>query len=57
MRYSIGAMALYALGAALAYVSTYLSFVLFILVPILSIPIDREPRSPAAGPGVAKTDQ
>jgi hypothetical protein len=26
----------------LAYVSTYLSFVLFILVPILSIPIDRE---------------
>ena len=41
MRYSIGAMALYALGAALAYVSTYLSFVLFILVPIMSIPIDR----------------
>jgi hypothetical protein len=42
MRYSIGAMTLYALGAVLAYVSTYLSFVLFILVPILSIPIDRE---------------
>ena len=41
MRYSIAAMALYALGAALAYVSTYLSFVLFILVPIMSIPIDR----------------
>jgi hypothetical protein len=35
-------MTLYALGAVLAYVSTYLSFVLFILVPILSIPIDRE---------------
>jgi uncharacterized membrane protein len=57
MRYSIGAMALYALGAALAYVSTYLSFVLFILVPILSIPIDREPRAPAARPGAATTDQ
>jgi uncharacterized membrane protein len=44
MRYSIGAMALYALGAVLAYVSTYLSFVLFILVPIMSIPIDRNGR-------------
>jgi uncharacterized membrane protein len=48
IRYSIGAMALYALGAALAYVSTYLSFVLFILVPIMSIPIDRDRREPAA---------
>lgn len=44
IRYSVGAMALYALGAALAYVSTYLSFLLFILVPIMSIPIDRNGR-------------
>jgi uncharacterized membrane protein len=48
IRYSIGAMALYALGAALAYVSTYLSFVLFILVPIISIPIDRHGRGDAS---------
>jgi uncharacterized membrane protein len=48
IRYSIGAMALYALGAALAYVSTYLSFVLFILVPIISIPIDRYGRGGAS---------
>jgi len=53
VRYSVGAMVLYALGAALAYVSTYLSFVLFILVPIMSIPIDRngnmtDAKSPTA---------
>jgi uncharacterized membrane protein len=41
VRYSIGAVALYALGAALAYVSIYLSFAVFVLVPIMSIPIDR----------------
>ena len=47
MRYSIGAMVLYALGAAVAPVSTYLSFALFILVPIMSIPIDRYRREGA----------
>jgi uncharacterized membrane protein len=56
MRYSIGAMALYALGAALAYVSTYLSFVLFILVPIMSIPIDRYRSAPAGKEAVAANE-
>lgn len=41
IRYSIGAVALYAFGAVVAGVSTHLSFALFILVPIMSIPIDR----------------
>jgi hypothetical protein len=40
----MGAVALYAFGAALAYVSTYLSFVVFIMVPIMSVPIDRYRR-------------
>jgi uncharacterized membrane protein len=47
LRYSIGAVALYALGAALAYVSVNLSFALFVLVPIMSIPIDRDRRTAA----------
>jgi uncharacterized membrane protein len=44
IRLSMAAMALYGLGAAMAYVSVHLSFALFILVPILSIPVDRQVR-------------
>jgi uncharacterized membrane protein len=45
IRYSLAAMGLYGLGAVLAYVSVHLSFALFILVPIISIPIDRDRRA------------
>jgi uncharacterized membrane protein len=47
LRYSIGAVALYGIGAALAFVSVHLSFALFVLVPIMSIPIDRDRRAVA----------
>jgi uncharacterized membrane protein len=44
LRYSLAAVALYGLGAWLAFVSVHLSFALFILVPFMSIPIDRDSR-------------
>jgi uncharacterized membrane protein len=40
VRFSMAAMALYGLAVPLAFVSVYLSFALFVMVPIMSIPLD-----------------
>jgi TMEM175 potassium channel family protein len=51
MRRSFLGMALYGLGIPCAYVSVYVSYVLFILVPIISFLNDMRPRNVRDGAG------
>jgi uncharacterized membrane protein len=57
IRISVLAMVLYGVGVPVAFISVHAAFALYILVPLLSFPLDMQPRRRRARTGVSALER